>query len=368
MKLNDFLKNYPDIHLAQESDNQDILNFFNETSMSGNKVVIGYDRSPNFFDFLKYQSQNYFVFFTKKEKEITGIATLLLRPGYIHGHKTIVGYLGDLRVKQSKSAFIMWRDCYRDLINSFHEIEEFQGASHLITAVMDHNRKAQKALLKNTTHFLYHKLCPYEMINILTRNPFTLNHPHYQIKNVTTDTLAEYLNFLDSENKKKPFGFIYPDEFHFRLKHWDHFQLHHCYAVYDQDKIVGSFALWSPSVCKKIIIRKLSMDMKLLLSPLKLLNPPLAEGLDVKFLYLNQLELMNGHEVAIRDILHFVFDNKLLKGHHALSLCHFKPQNLDQYLNGFLKFSEPMGLYTVTNTTTQNNFPISIPGFEMSLV
>ena len=57
--------------------------------MSGSKVVIGYDRSPDFFEFLTYAGKDFFVIYTEDKSGISGVATLLIRPGMIDGKETM---------------------------------------------------------------------------------------------------------------------------------------------------------------------------------------------------------------------------------------------------------------------------------------
>ncbi len=173
MKLNDLLGRHPLCHLGTPEDNEKILKFYQTVPMKGSKLAIRYDRSPDFFKFLECHSDTFFVFWFGTSDVVEGIGTVVLRPGYVNGESTTVGYLGDLRFNNNRRMALAWRKFYSDLLKSAPFIEEFNGVRHFLTAIMDENKSASNALNNNAKNtFQYVPKSSYEMINIFKRKPF----------------------------------------------------------------------------------------------------------------------------------------------------------------------------------------------------
>ena len=61
MKLQEIIDKHPRIRRATSKDNNDILDFFDDVDMKGTGINIGYERRPDFFKFLNFQSQDIIV-------------------------------------------------------------------------------------------------------------------------------------------------------------------------------------------------------------------------------------------------------------------------------------------------------------------
>ena len=124
MDLANFLDKFEYVRLANQSDNQNILNFYSSLDMKNSSNEVCYDRSPDFFKYLKHSSLNYYVFLLlNKNEQICGVGTILLRSCYINGIEKTICYLGDLRVSSLKMT-VLWRRFYAELISDFLKISE----------------------------------------------------------------------------------------------------------------------------------------------------------------------------------------------------------------------------------------------------
>ena len=100
MRLAELVARYPNTRLATPADNARILDFFERTPMHTSAFDVQYTRRPDFFTLLRYQSDRAFVIITEDESGgIRSLATASLRPGWVKGQPTTIGYLGDLRVR-----------------------------------------------------------------------------------------------------------------------------------------------------------------------------------------------------------------------------------------------------------------------------
>ena len=270
MNLNGLLEKHPQIKLALPEDNKSILDFFETLPMEGKEMIISYDRTPNFFNFLNFCGPNYFVFMIKmKSGEIAGVGTLVLRPGHINGEKKWVGYLGDLRVKADRRASVWWRKFYGDLIVHAPEIEESGGCQYFYTSILNENTKAHNALVLNKKNpFQYFHMVDYEMVNIIFRyNPWpSWNGGQYAFSQSDGKDKGEIVKFLAKQNKARSFGFCLEEsyeELNFRIHQWEQFKWENFIVIRNpKGKIVGVTLLWTPSPVKKIMIKKMPIFLK----------------------------------------------------------------------------------------------------------
>jgi hypothetical protein len=384
MKLNELLAKHPLIKIAGPRENDAILEFFSSLSMEGKKMEISYERDPDFFHFLGLGGPCFFVFIIKsKSGEISGLGTIVLRPGQIKGKKEWVGYLGDLRIKPDRKTSVLWRNFYGDLIRYSADIDEFGGCQYFYTSILKENKKATNALVLNKKNsFQYFHLIDYKMVNIFIRFSFweSLKSNSFFISQGKVEDKGEIVKFLANQNKNKAFGHCFEesyDELNFRIENWKPFYWDNFIIVKNlKGKIVGLTFLWSPSPFKKIILRKIPPFFKLYFTFQNLFKKSPKEGGEFKVQYLNflsfELSLNKKEKEAIfKKMVNFIYHLPSSKKFHALSFCSFKG-NVTEKLKGYITQETSLSLYTVTvrpmnekKTLTLGELP---PGFEMSLV
>jgi|TARA_B110001454_G_C12720688_1_gene434558 hypothetical protein len=382
MKFSDFLKNYPEVKVANEKDSDRILDFFDKTSMKGDGLVISYERKPDFFKFLKYSSPKFIVFYAEKDDEIMCVATIIFRPGKVNGKNTHVGYLGDLRVTFDKRLALLWRRFYGDLLAHMNTFDDFYNCNYLLTAIIDENKRAVKALVNNPKLSCdYIKKSSYEMVNILMKIPFLGSKIRKDIiiSRGTNENKESLRLFLEAENEHKNFGFCFNDfhnELEYRLENWDDLSMDNFIIIESKGEIIATTALWSPSKAKKIIVEQIPSNQKFLLNLLSVVTKVPKEKQELSVLYLTFLTLSEKltqemREEVFHDLVAYIYKNKLSKDYHLLAYTEYPNQfPLKKGLNGFIHFETPMTLYQVLDKNflefdLDSGFP---PGFEMSLV
>lgn len=366
MKLEELLSRHPSVRLASSQDNDRILEFFNSLPMTGKTIDLQYDRSPDFFHFLKFHSDSFFVFLLEDNGSLQGVGTLVIRPGVIRGEEHPVGYLGDLRVKAGKRNAVNWRKFYQDLITNSPLIEELRFTKYFSTVVIDSNKAAQNSLvLSGKNSFQYHLLDRYEMINVYFKNPFLPIKSQYQTRFATKNDKALLKEFFLESEYKKPFGF--PELFEFALGNWNRFSIEDFVIVMNKEKIVAMAGLWCPSPMKKIYLRKLSLPLKLMGLFLKLRKngfPSLEQ--ELKPLYLTHLNYTDPE--ALKSLINFSLKSPKFRNFHMLSFTYFHSAKAESALAPFVCDKIAMALYQVRDPQVEALKGNELPGFEMALV
>ena len=375
MDLNELLQDFPGVRLATPADNQGILRFFNETELRGGRLELQIDRSPDFFSLLGLQAEETFVFlFEDGNKNVQGIATILVRPGFIQGQLTKVGYLGDLRTRFHRGPIRAWRGIFQKILSG--EVREFSGVRHWITAVINANSRAHLALVQSKRGgHRYDLLTPYWMVNVFARPLLRRTTKGPRIRRAQQGDLENVSRFLEEENRSQAFGFSFSSELPRRLMNWPGLEMRNFLLAEDEKgNLLGCLAPWESSSVKRIRVSRLPATLRVL-APL--LPAPVAMGKNLRILYLTHLTVRGS--LAARDrlgVFRAMFDEawneSRNQGIHMVSFCSFASQPWQKALEPAFHQAIPMTLFSVSHAEApQPNWSCAEllqPGFEMALV
>ncbi|HEY0882031.1 MAG TPA: hypothetical protein VGD87_10900, partial [Archangium sp.] len=143
--------------LATPADNRACLDLFSAVPMRG-ELVLSTQREPDFFALYGMQRVEPFTYVGEDEGGgLVGMATALIRDGWLDGQPARVGYLGDLRIRFDRA-----RTFGRFFGDFFDQLCERTGCNHYYTAILASNRAALNALTrrkgKRTNQPYYSKL------------------------------------------------------------------------------------------------------------------------------------------------------------------------------------------------------------------
>jgi hypothetical protein len=338
--------------------------------MDTSALKLRYERTPDFFTFLHYQSDEPFVFCSEDETgELTGVAALTVREGLVNGELKRIGYLADLRVKREKQTrefAKIWKACMGEIIANVKTIPELR-CDYLITAIMAGNKKAKKALVNQPKNeFHYEKLCNYQMVNLVTT--FGKQNPDPRIKVSRCQSLDEIMPYWIEQNKNRPFAYT-PEFVQKALNQWKGLTPQHFLKVEKEGKVIGACAVWNPSPIKKIVIERLPWSLKLLNTIASLFTKTPREHQELKVQYLNFLTV--DEENALYAMIDFLKKEGVFKHYHLLAFADYEQCSYLKGLKLAIKDNTPLELYQVVPKTHMHELiPIesSIPGFEISLV
>lgn len=364
-----FLDKYPGIRLAKKEDSDRLQKFFADTPMDTAKLVLTYIREPDFFTFLTYQGEEAFVFCSENEKgEISGVATLTVRVGYVNSELARIGYLSDLRVKRelmSKEFSKIWKECMGELILCIKEIPELK-CDYLITAIMAGNKAAKRSLVNQPKNkFHYEKLSDYRMVNIVTA--YRQLNFSIGMKVSRCDDMTEVLDFLEAENKTRQFGFT-RKFIQNAIINWPGLDLNSFIKVEKNGKILGMCATWNPSPTKKIIFEKLPASLKLLNFIASFITKTPKEGKELEVQYMNFLVLKEKNVLAA--LINFLRAEGVFKKYHLLAFADYDQAPFKDILHNCITDETKLEFYQVVSKEHMQDIVKldGIPGFEISLV
>ncbi|OFZ49033.1 MAG: hypothetical protein A2381_15615 [Bdellovibrionales bacterium RIFOXYB1_FULL_37_110] len=358
--LQDILKKYPHIHIADQSDNQAILHLIDTVSMETKNLPIFYSRGDNFFSLLECGYDSSFVLIMKDEnKEVVGVGSFCLNQLYINGKLETAVYLMDARSKRHLPADLRqeWKVLFSELIEKSNHIIDFKFAKYFYCAIIASNQLAINSFVKKKRDFIYHELADYQSINILGKLPFRLWKKKPVSHNLTIGFAQpkdkqELSKFLDRENQLRPFGSCYDLKeinncLEKRLKQWPHCNLNSfIIAKNPEEKIVGAFLPWSASPKRSLVIKKLNLNLFLLNLVMPMFKGKKAKlNKEFKTLYLTNFEIDSTLSYEIRQnaftqMLEFLYKQKINQDYHSISLVTYPEDPFVQALT-------PMGIISV---------------------
>jgi len=337
ISINEILKVAPQIKLATEEDNFRIIQFLKTVTMKTDGMELYYDRSPDFFSFLKEQGEKFFVFlFENKDSSLHGMAIITLRKAYVNNSIVSVGYLSDLRIdsKLDKRVRVIWRKIYANILKNCENIVELNGCKYFYSAILGGNETAINSLTKNKGEIIYHQVAQYKAVTILGRLFKIFLDRKYVLKQGNEIDHDNLISFLDLQETKKMFGYVFNKEKNYeinrRLKYWKNYSLNNFLVVCKRDGTIVSATLpWCDEESRKLVVKKASLINKVLgLSKYLLNTKPLFEGEPLKFLYLTHLvfdssiSIKDQHQI-IKFYLQFLFRKGILKKYHGISFLDF---------------------------------------------
>lgn len=383
MDLDTVLRKYPGVSLARDEDNREILNFFGKSEMNTSGLGIAYDRSPNFFDFLKLQSKDFLVFCAKTDSQkLTGVASIALRKGYIGGELRLLGYLGDLRIAFDRRLLSQWRNLYGELLSPV--TNHLQGVEYLLTAVLDQNIQAFRALIQpKNGDYQYEKLCSYNIVQVFA-------WPFRKLKKLpenedccvaNSEDESSLLHFMSEIQKKCLFGYdLNSEAWKVRKREWG-ISTEDFHVFKKDGKIQACVALWSPEKSKRIVMASMPKMMRVgvalwntLLPSLKL--PKQGETLRTQYLtHLNFGPHLSREErqrcfVHLFDSVYRKIKEKPGERPHCIAFADF--EGFAKKLKFSARFELGASLYSVRHVGTDSIEKILAEsegvGFEMALV
>ncbi len=370
--LTELLEKFPQIKLASQEDNTKILNFYQKSHMKSNNSDVIYERSPDYFSFLKERSPHYLVFLIIIDNKIKGLCSFNYRNCSTKGNSHSVGYVADLRVRPSFKATKIWRLFADDFFKYSHKFKETLYCHNYYTVLMNTNQLSTNNFLnKGIKNLRFTKLYDYNMINYLGNfNPFAKD----KSLSITNGLNSESIDLFKSSQQSLDFGYE-PDEIHRRFKDWKNFSEKNILNIYEHDKLIATTSIWSPHESKRIrhfeanSLKNFMFQVLRILSPFNI--PKNAQVIDI--IYLNQIHFTNKlpqqkKQQVLRTLLKYVKCNHPC---HIVSYCDFKKLSLHQGLKKSFILKMDMAFYEISHIDSEDKSKPSfnkLPAFEMSLV
>ncbi|WGS49955.1 hypothetical protein LFL96_00105 [Paraburkholderia sp. D15] len=380
------------IRLASSADNPAILGFCEHHAMQG-ALPLRFDRSPDYFALHRCHADDHRTWLAEDALgDVKGIASLVVRDGYLHDRVQRVAYLGDLRIVPDRRLSRSWMDEVRGRLA---DLERDAGVQHAYCCMIRDNKLAAQSLLGTRRHgrlplthwrgygnVSIHGRKGWQGFNALhDRDDDITSRPARPIRVVRAQSHhADALRaFLDAESKAQPFGPVFDErEFERRLSTWTDFGIESFLLALDaRGNLVGCVAPWDAGRIKRIVLEKLPLSLQAIrvafnaFAPMfgrPRIAPPGEALLDV---YLTHLQVKQRDPEIFAALLDAAWST--LRNRYALvQLCLYDDDPLWPALARYRLTRVPMDLYTLSSeragAAIDSASAARIPGFEIYLV
>ncbi len=360
--------------LATPADNRACLELFSAVPMRG-ELVLSTQREPDFFGlYAMQQVEPYTYVGDDGAGGLLGMATALVREGWLDGAPARVGYLGDLRVRFDRA-----RTFGRFFGDSFDALCARTGCSAYYTSILTSNRAAMNALTRRSRRRVnqpyYHRLHGFDAVSVQLTRRRTPSSP-VRVRSATPADLPRLVDALATAHRGRAFGYRFDTgEFEHRLAHWPGFTLDETLLAEDaQGQLLGLTTLWDPSPVKRYRVHAYEGSMKWVKRGFNLAAtlarwPKLPEpGGEFRYAYLSNLWVRDESKATFRALLEHAYARLQPRGFHFFTFELDEGDPLGEALSGFMARRLGFTLFGVTPAKqSRAQWPAGRTGFEISL-
>ncbi len=360
--------------LTTPADNQGCLDLFSAVPMRG-ELVLSTQREPDFFSLYAMQRVEPFTYVGDDgESGLVGMATALIREGWLDGAPARVGYLGDLRIR-----FDRGRTFGRFFGDFFDVLCERTGCTSYYTAILTSNRAAMNALTKRKAKRVnqpyYQRLHAFDAVSVqLTRRRRPSSSVN--VRAATQEDVPRIVERLAAEHRRRAFGYRYDQgEFEHRLARWPGFTLENTLLAVDAaGEVIGLTTIWDPSPVKRYRVHSYEGSMKWVKRGFNFAAsiarwPKLPEpGGEFRSAYLTNVWVKDQSPDVFRALLEHTYARLQPLGFHFFTFELDENDPLAPALRGFRAQRLGFTLFAVTPAkTSRTEWPLGRTGFEISL-
>lgn len=369
------------IRQAQAADNLRLLEFQAQRGMAG-QLPLRFDRTPDYFALHRCHADDHRTWVAETtDGAFKGVASLVLRNGYLGGHIEPVAYLGDLRVVPDRRLSQSWMTEVRARLN---QVSSETGVTHAWCCIIRDNRLASQSLLRRRRANSLELAHWHGYSNVTVYGQRGWGRPPNRFNNVrVVDAQPRHADalraFLDRESAQQAFGCVFTeDEFSRRLQTWPDFGLGSFLLALDaRDNLLGCVAPWDAGRIKRIVIERLPLSFQALRLAVNAVAPLVgrpqiaAPGGALEDVYLTHLQIRQRDPHVFAALLDAAWAR--VRGQYALmQLCLYDNDPLWSAMDRYRTLAVPMDLYTAQcgegNSGLLPDIRGAVPGFEIYLV
>ncbi|WP_322040659.1 hypothetical protein [Burkholderia diffusa] len=365
------------IRPATAVDNERLLAFQTRYAMRGD-MPLRFDRSPDYFALHRCHSNDYRTWLAEDSAgRVKGMASMVVRDGYLAGEKQRIAYLGDLRIAPDRELARTWVDY---VVDRLADLARNEDVLHTYCCVIRDNRIATQSLFRTgkRTQLGFRHWRGYSNVSIYARRIAARCAGSVRITGASATDADALCAFLDHQSRFQPFGCVFTaDEFARRLSTWPDFGIERFLVARDtHGRIVGCVAPWDAGRIKRIVLERLPRSLSALRYGFNTIAPLLgrptiaAPGQPLRDIYLTHLHV-SGRDPAIAHALLDAVWQRERSRYALLQLCLYDHDPLWPALHGYRYTALPMDLYTLSTPGACALDPggtEAIPGFEIYLV
>ncbi|NOX97453.1 MAG: hypothetical protein GXO98_05255 [Nitrospirae bacterium] len=251
------------VELAKESDDLSLKRILCTTPMEGD-IKVAFQREPSYFCALETAGKfnQTIVARDTKTNDVVGMGTRSIKPAYVNGEITPIGYLNSLRIDK--------RYRNRTLLNRgytyFRQLHQDKRTQIYLSTIIQDNEKVRQLLTSKRVRLpLYHDIGECRTFAIKLVRKKRGFSKRIAVSKGTNNDLGGIVECLNRNGKEKQFYPYYTKaDFRSDKRYLKDFKIEDFYVARVQGKIVGVIGKWDQSGFKQTLISGYSRKIKLI--------------------------------------------------------------------------------------------------------
>ncbi len=375
------------VRRATRADGAALCTLFAATAMRAD-LALSVRRDPDFFALYDLQSDDWECWVAELDGAVEGVATVLVRDGYVVGERRRVGYLGDLRLSPRAEGRLLLDRFYGPVLRA---VADRTGCELFLTAVIASNDRALRALTVRTARAAragrptYVPLADFDIRSVQLVLPprFAparwLRRSVRHVRRATAADVPALARVLDADARRHPFGYVLDEPaLRRRFATWPGLAPESFYLAEDAaGAIAGCLALWDAAPVKRMAPMAYRGAMRRARAGYGLLArvvgaPPLPRpGEPFRYAYATHVAVPSDDPAVLAALLDAACAAARRARYHFVSVFAPRGDALDAAYRGLLTTDLPARLYVVAApgaAVPEACLTGTHPGFEMALV
>jgi hypothetical protein len=357
-----------EVSLARESDDLQIRRLLHDNPVPG-KISLIYQKEPSYFQASSIANRQTISIVIKNNNKIVAVLTIGIRDVYLNGKIQRVGYLNNLRLDKKYQGQKILKVGF-DFLKKMHP--EMDVPFYYSTIIAD-NKKVLNILSQSRERGLqfvdYGNY--YTKAIILNQKKKTINKSYHVIRG-SEDNLAEIVNFLNQEGKKKDFFYNYKIE-DFKNNFLRDFDIKDFFVALEGDKVIAVMGLWDQNNFKQNVVTSYNGLFKLyklynFVSPVFSLPRLPDVGQKLNFAYLSFVVIRDNNPDIFAGLLKAVYNNAINKDYLYLVLGFHEKDKLLSVLDNFscITYKSKLFMNYWQTPDILKDFELGVPYIELA--
>ncbi len=365
---------------ATAEDDAALCDLFARITMDGD-LRVSVERSPEFFKLYALQRLiSRRVFVAEVQGQIEGVASFLVRDGWLEGAQHRVGYLGDLRLgPKIRGGFFFGRRFGAGLRECFEDAD----VEVATTAILGSNEVAIRFLTKRSKRFadkpVYRPWTSFDILNLhFARKKRPRVFEGLSVRTATEDDVSQITNLLSEDQRRREFGYVVDEALlRTRLETWPGLKLEDFRLAFRDEELVGVAAPWDAYSVKRMVVLEYRGSMRWIRAGFNLGSvffryPPLPPvGKAMRYAYLTHVGIKNDDPDVMSALVDRIYCDLHGTGLNFLTAFRQRDDPLSPAFAPYQSTPIPAQLFTVSLAGSRYNDwdpGPQRPGFEMALV
>lgn len=352
-----------EIRLANETDNNQIIELVKKYPTSSDSLSYVVDRSPNYFKFAELQGYNHKVLVAISDK-ILGSLVVSFDKVYLDNSILDISYTCDLRVDPSVRKTGVADSLMIEGVNTINNI--LGTDSKIFTCVLKDN----KAGLKKNQNLSKHGILMKEIAQIKTYFIFPfytrkLNYKKYNIRFACQDDIEKMFLLWQQVNENKNLSrFFDLESFKSWVNNTEGLGINNYLIAEKNGELVGFMGLWNQSKTRRIIIysqnKRIKIISKLWNLSSKIIKIPQFPSKDQELNFYNITNLCLKDNDSFNHLIYNAFIHLKKNNSMFLTLALDKRDKLNKYIKKFIYSGAELFLLSNYKLKTDNIFHVEI--------